>query len=139
MRRILLGCLAIAFLISITNGEAPADKNDTVVYRGAKIHTAAGAPIDNGILVVHKGKIVAVGAAKNTTIPAGATVHNLTGKIIIPGLVDTHSHIGVYSRPHVPANEDGNEGSGAVQSGLRALDAIFRDGDFMHAVAIKPR
>jgi imidazolonepropionase-like amidohydrolase len=52
---------------------------------------------------------------------------DLAGKTIIPGLVDTHSHIGIYPRPAVPANSDGNEMSGPVQPGLRAIDAIFPD------------
>jgi imidazolonepropionase-like amidohydrolase len=52
---------------------------------------------------------------------------DLKGKTIIPGLVDTHSHIGVWSRPNVPANGDGNEGSGAVQSGVRAMDSLQPD------------
>ena len=95
-------------------------------YKGARLLTAAGAPIDNGVLIVHKGKIVAVGGP-DTKIPIDATVVDMTGKTIIPGLVDTHSHIGIYPRPHVPANSDGNEGSGAVQSGLRAIDAITPD------------
>src|SRR5581483_3747717 len=83
--------------------------------------------IDNGVLVVRKGKIVAVGRAADVTVPDGADVRDLSGKTIIPGLVDTHSHIGIWPRPNVPAHEDGNEGSGPVQSGLRALDAIYPD------------
>jgi imidazolonepropionase-like amidohydrolase len=101
-----------------------ADDNDApAVYRGAKIYTA-GAVFDNGALVVDKGKIVAVGVATEIQIPAGAIVHDVTGKTIIPGLVDTHSHIGLFCRPAAPANIDGNEPSGPVQPGLRALDAI---------------
>src|SRR5262249_3971319 len=42
-------------------------------------------------------------------------------------LVDTHSHIGIWPKPHVPAHNDGNEGSGPVQPALRALDAILPD------------
>src|SRR6185437_2789090 len=102
---------------------APADR--PIAYRGARILTAAGAPIDKGVLIVHKGKIVAVGADADTTIPEGAKVIDLKGKVIIPGLVDTHSHIGIWPKPHVPAHNDGNEGSGPVQSGLRAIDAIL--------------
>jgi imidazolonepropionase-like amidohydrolase len=94
------------------------------VFKGARLLTAAGAPIESGILVVENGKIAAIGDA-STAIPQGATVIDVAGKTIIPGIVDTHSHIGIYPRPSVPAHGDGNEMSGPVQSGLRALDAIY--------------
>jgi imidazolonepropionase-like amidohydrolase len=42
----------------------------------------------------------------------------------MPGLVDTHSHVGIYPRPAVAANQDGNEMTGPVQPALRAIDAI---------------
>ncbi len=45
--------------------------------------------------------------------------------MIIPGLVDSHSHIGVYPRPSVEAHSDGNEMTGAAQPALRALDALW--------------
>ncbi len=108
-----------------TTGDNPRSK--AVAYRAARIYTAAGAPIEKGVLVVQDGKIVDVGAENAVSIPSGAAVVNLEGKTIIPGLVDTHSHIGIWPRPQVPANADGNEASGPVQSGLRALDAINPD------------
>ncbi|HKA05838.1 MAG TPA: amidohydrolase, partial [Gemmataceae bacterium] len=98
-----------------------------VVYRGATIHTAAGASIEKGVLVVEKGRIVAVGPEDKIDVPKGARAIDLSGRVIIPGMVDTHSHVGIWPRPHVPAHNDGNEGSGPVQTGLRALDAIFPD------------
>src|SRR5215469_16528832 len=128
MRNLGLYALALSFplaLVFTTNGDAPADR--PVAYRGARILTAAGAPIDKGVLIVHKGKILAVGAETDTPIPEGAEVVELKDRVIIPGLVDTHSHIGIWARPHVPAHNDGNEGSGPVQSALRALDAIQPD------------
>jgi imidazolonepropionase-like amidohydrolase len=112
-------------VLPISAADAPGDK--PVAFKGARILTAAGAPIDSGVLVIQKGKILAVGAAKETPLPEGAEVIDVSGKTIIPGLVDTHSHVGIYPKPQVPAHSDGNEGSGAVQSGLRAIDSIWPD------------
>ncbi len=109
-----------------------AAEEPTLVYRGARILTAAGAPIEKGTLVVRNNKIIAVGPESDTAIPQGAEVIDLTGKTIIPGLVDTHSHIGIWPKPHVSANNDGNEGSGPVQPALRALDAISPDDPGIH-------
>lgn len=95
------------------------------VFTHAIIHTAEKPMIPNGILVIHHGKILAVGQAGEVQIPEGAVVHDMKGGVIIPGLVDTHSHIGIFPRPSVPAHGDGNEGSGPVQPGLRAIDAIW--------------
>jgi imidazolonepropionase-like amidohydrolase len=117
-------CLAACSALVAVAGDNPTAGDRPAVYRGARILTAVGAPIDNGVLVVAKGKITAVGPADGVVAPDGAEVHDLAGKTIVPGLVDTHSHIGIWSRPNVPANEDANEGSGPVQSALRALDAI---------------
>ncbi|MGH7225129.1 MAG: amidohydrolase, partial [Gemmataceae bacterium] len=114
-----------SLLILLSPVRAAAEK--TIAYRGARILTAAGTPIDKGVLIVRKDKIVAIGAEADTPIPEGAQIIDLKGKTIIPGLVDTHSHIGIWPRPHVPAHNDGNEGSGPVQSALRALDAIQPD------------
>jgi imidazolonepropionase-like amidohydrolase len=121
-----LPVLSVFCVALVSPGDPPAAEK-VVVFRGARIHTAAGAPIDDGVLVVRKGKIVAVGPAADTAIPDGAETIDVRGKVIIPGLVDTHSHIGLWSRPNVPAHQDGNEGSGAVQSGIRAIDAILPD------------
>src|SRR6266481_5168393 len=75
------------------------DKKDApIAFKSARIHTAAGPIIARGVLVIQKGKIIAVGAEDAVKIPAGAVVRDLTGKTIIPGLVDTHSHIGIFSR-----------------------------------------
>ena len=65
------------------------------VVRGATVHTAAGAPIPNATIVVRDGKIAAVG--QNVAVPAGATIIDATGKVIIPGMIDEHSHIGTRS------------------------------------------
>jgi imidazolonepropionase-like amidohydrolase len=110
-----------------TAGDVPPQPEKPIAFRGARIHTVSGPVIDGGVLLIQNGKIVAIGGQDEVAIPEGTTVHDVTGKTIIPGLVDSHSHIGIYPRPAVPANGDGNEMSGPVQPSLRALDAIYPD------------
>ncbi len=85
------------------------------VFRGALIYPIVGEPIEKGVLVVQGGKIVAVGKAGEVQVPAGAVEHNVEGKVILPGLVDTHSHIG---------RGDGGDASGTLHPSVRILDAI---------------
>lgn len=116
-----------SFLLLAVSPLLVADTADRpMAFRGATIHTAAGPVIDQGVVVVRGGKIIAVGGP-DTTIPDDALILDVRGKTIIPGLVDSHSHIGIFSRPAVSGHSDGNEGSGAVQPGLRALDAVWPD------------
>ncbi|WP_339909077.1 amidohydrolase family protein [Symmachiella dynata] len=122
---IILRCLLIAPCLFIaTSGFCSAAEPKPIAYRGAQILTAAGKVFDPGTLRVEGGKIVAVGMMDDVTIPDGAEVHDAAGKVIIPGLVDTHSHLGVYSRPAISSNSDGNEMTGPVQSVVRALDSL---------------
>jgi imidazolonepropionase-like amidohydrolase len=106
-----------------TNATA-GSSGQVLVVRGAKIYPISGAPIENGVLVVRDGKIEAVGAAGSITVPGDAQVIDATGKVLMPGIVDTHSHIGIIGNPPVPPNVDANEGSGPLQPQLRAIDAI---------------
>jgi imidazolonepropionase-like amidohydrolase len=119
----LLWFVASAFIEASQKTAGP-DGDVPVVYRGARIHTASGPVIERGVLIVLKGKILDVGAEDQVKIPANAKVRDMTGKVIIPGLVDTHSHIGIFNRPSGPHGADGNEMTGPVQPGLRAIDAI---------------
>ncbi|MEO8773906.1 MAG: amidohydrolase family protein [Gelidibacter sp.] len=85
-----------------------------IAFKGALIYTVAGSPIENGVLVVHHGKILSVGK-EGSSIPADATIVEATGKVIMPGLVDSHSHLGG------PA---GGDASAALNPETRALDAV---------------
>ncbi|MDH3592894.1 MAG: amidohydrolase, partial [Planctomycetota bacterium] len=96
-----------------------------IALRGAKIYTVTRGVIENGTIILNEGKIAAVGPAGEIRIPDDAIVRAAEGLVVIPGLVDTHSHLGVYSRPNVVANSDGNEMTGPVQSIVRAMDSIF--------------
>jgi len=89
---------------------------DTRAFVGATIIPVDGEPIENGALIVVDGKIQAVGAAEDVTIPAPATVTELeAGTVVMPGIVDTHSHIGGVS---------GGDRSGPIQPAARAMDSV---------------
>ena len=81
--------------------------SETTVIRNATILTAAGPTISNGSLVLQNGKITAIGASVET--PAGARVIDANGKFVTPGVIDTHSHLGVYPAPATLGLQDGNE------------------------------
>jgi imidazolonepropionase-like amidohydrolase len=79
----------------------------TTLIRNATILTAAGPTIERGSILLLEGKIAAVG--QTVTAPPGALVIDASGKWITPGVIDTHSHLGVYSAPGIESLEDGNE------------------------------
>jgi imidazolonepropionase-like amidohydrolase len=78
-----------------------------VVIRNATILTAAGPEISRGSILLQDGKIAAVGS--NVTAPADAVVVDATGKYVTPGIIDAHSHLGVYAAPGTESQSDGNE------------------------------
>ncbi len=96
-------------------------------FRGATIYPIEGEPVQNGVLVVQHGKIIGVGSAQNVSVPSDAVIVDVSGKVIMPGLVDTHSHIGRGS---------GGDRSAALHPDVRILDAIdVRDDSFKKALA----
>ncbi|MEO2012072.1 MAG: amidohydrolase family protein [Pirellulaceae bacterium] len=111
------------FLAAIPAG----GQEQPVAFVGAKILPIEGDPIVDGTLVVRGKKIVAIGRSDEVDIPAGADIVDVQGRIIMPGLVCTHSHIGG------PAAADR---SGPIQPGVRVLDSLnIRDSGFKRALA----
>jgi imidazolonepropionase-like amidohydrolase len=84
-----------------------------IVFVGAKLIPIDGPEVEVGSLVVHNGKIVAVGPT--ATVAAGARRVDVTGKVIMPGLVDSHSHIG---------GPEGADASAPLQPDVRILDSL---------------
>ncbi len=86
-------------------------KAPIVLYEGARVITGEnGAPIDRGAVLVQNGVISAVGAQGAVTVPPGATRVDLTGKTLMPAMVNVHVHIGYegfttwQARNHTPEN-----------------------------------
>lgn len=94
-----------------------------VLIRNATILTAAGAELTNASILLADGRIVAVG--RETAPPAGATVLDATGKFVTPGLIDTHSHIGVYAAPGTRSLSDGNERTDPVTAQVWAEHSFW--------------
>jgi imidazolonepropionase-like amidohydrolase len=84
-----------------------APQSASVLIRGATVLTGSGTRIDTGDVLIAQGRVEAVG--QNLTAPAGATVIDAQGRWVTPGLIDVHSHLGVYPSPTVNAHNDGNE------------------------------
>ncbi len=97
--------------------------SQTTVIRNATILTAAGPAIERGSILLQAGKIVAVG--QSVTAPADALVIDASGKWITPGIIDTHSHLGVYSAPGIASLSDGNEMTNANTAEVWAEHSIW--------------
>ena len=94
-------------------GSAAAAQDRAIAFTGARILTMSGETIENGTMVIKGGTIVAVGS--DVAIPADAETRAMDGRVIMPGIVDTHSHIGQVA---------GADGSGPIQPEVRAMDSI---------------
>lgn len=89
----------------------------------AHILTGTGSEIENGKLVVSEGKVRAIGA--DIPLPEGIAVYDLKGEWVTPGIIDVHSHLGVYSAPGISTSEDGNEMTGPVTAEVWAEHSIW--------------
>lgn len=84
-------------------------------FVGARVLPVSSPPIERGVLVVDGTTILAVGPEGSTAIPPGAARVDVSGKTIIPGLVDTHSHVGGVA---------GADGSAPIQPDVSVIDSI---------------
>jgi len=106
----------------------------TTFIRNATIMTAAGPTLQGASILLRDGKIVALGM--NIEAPAGATVINGSGKFVTPGIIDTHSHLGVYPAPGVDALSDGNEATNPATPNVWAEHSVYaQDAQFPRALA----
>ncbi len=111
----------------------PGDSVPTLI-RNAVIFDGLGNRIDNGSILMRDGKIVAVG--QNVAEPDNAVVIDANGKWVTPGIIDVHSHLGVYSSPGVRAHSDGNEATAPVTAEVWAEHSVWpQDPGFVRALA----
>ena len=103
---------AVLFLCS---GIALLAQSPPIAFTGARVLPITGPEIPNGVVVVADGKIIAVGPAASTTIPPSAKRVDVSGKVVMPGIVDSHSHIG---------SPEGADSSSPIQPDVRILDDL---------------
>ncbi len=92
-----------------------------LAVRGDVVHTMAGSPIRNGVVLVKSGLIEKIGDALSVSIPEGYKV--LSAKVVTPGLVDAHSVVGLAGMYNYAHDQQQLEKSDPIQPELRAVDA----------------
>ena len=145
MRMTLLAGLVLAALGSGAHAATPASRftqdpypstyralpGGPVLLANATVLTGTGERLDSADVLLADGKVVAVG--RGLSAPAGATRVDATGKWVTPGLIDVHSHLGVYPSPGVKAHSDGNEMTAPVTANVWAEHSIWAQDPGFHA------
>ena len=94
-----------------------------LVFKAGKIYPVVGDPIEDAMIKVdHNGKIREIG--KNLEINSDDEIIDLEEKIIIPGLIDSHSHVGMWGDGEGMAGKDGNESVRPITGEVRAIDSV---------------
>ena len=89
---------------------------------GGRVIPVAGAPFEDGVVLLADGRIEAAG--RDVRVPEGVERVDAAGKVVLPGLVDAHVHLGVHEEADGWAGQDTNEMTDPVTPHVRALDAI---------------
>lgn len=100
----------------------PTAARGTFAVRGETVYTMAGPPLQDAIVLVRDGKIVAVGPAAHVQLDADVRV--LRAAVVLPGLVDAHTSAGLSGQYNTPHDQDVLEPGDPIQPELRALDAF---------------
>lgn len=96
----------------------------SVLIRNATLMLATGKTISRGTILLSNGKIAAISEA-DMQAPEGTITVDGAGKFVTPGIIDTHSHIGVYAMPGTIAHDDGNEATSPVTPDVHTADAFW--------------
>ena len=101
---------------------SPSDSGDFVII-GARVLTGTGEDYPSADVWISNNKIKSVGTELN--YPADMRLIDATGKWLTPGIIDIHSHMGVYSSPSLRSNSDGNEATDPVTPHVWAEHSVW--------------
>lgn len=134
--RVLAACLALSGSIAAHAATLPGDARadafpstyqplpaQTTLIEHATIYTGTGERIDDGAVLLRDGKVAAIG--KQVEAPADAVVIDARGKVVTPGIIDVHSHLGVYPSPSVEVTGNGNEMTNPATAQVMAEHAVW--------------
>ena len=108
-------------------------ESTTTLLTGATVLTGTGERLENADVLMADGKIVDVGTGLTAD---GAEVVDATGKWVTPGVIDVHSHLGVYASPGTQSHSDGNEVTAPVTAQVWAEHSVWpHDPGFVTALA----
>ncbi|MGA1578865.1 MAG: amidohydrolase, partial [Steroidobacteraceae bacterium] len=111
----------------------PLPSSPTLI-RGARLLVGDGTGLERGDVLMREGKIAAVGASLEA--PPGTVVIDAAGRWVTPGIIDAHSHLGVYPNPSVQAHLDGNEATAPNTAEVWAEHSVWpQDPGFSAALA----
>lgn len=96
-----------------------------VLIVNATILTGTGARIENGSLLISEGRIMQISGDSEEISPGDAEVIDAQGRWVTPGLIDVHSHLGVYASPGIKAHSDGNEATAPVTAQVWAEHSVW--------------
>ncbi|RUQ97154.1 amidohydrolase [Labedella endophytica] len=101
---------------------------------GGHVVPVSSAPIENGVVLVEDGRISAVGA--DLAVPEGWDVVDATGKVVLPGFIESHGHVGIHEEANGSAGNDTNEMTDPNTAFVRAIDAVnIEDEGFVDALS----
>jgi imidazolonepropionase-like amidohydrolase len=109
-------------------------KSAPTLIRGATVLTGTGTKLENADVLVVDGRIAGVGTGLQ--VPTGARTIDAKGRWVTPGLIDIHSHLGVYPSPTMGGTADGNEATAPVTANVWAEHSVHpQDPGFATALA----
>ncbi len=118
------------FVLPLALTLAPlAGSAEVLAVKAGTLHTMAGPALNDAIVLVEDGKIVQVAPEAAITLPAGTRL--IEAAVVVPGLVDAHSVVGlsgIYNQAH---DQDMLDESAPLQADLRAIDAYNAKEEFV--------
>ena len=124
---------AVAEAVPFPSTYRPLPSSPTLI-RGARLLIGDGTGLERGDILMREGRIAEVGAGLEA--PPGAVIIDAAGRWVTPGIIDAHSHLGVYPNPSVQAHSDGNEATAPNTAEVWAEHSVWpQDPGFAAALA----